>query len=741
MPNTVEQIPSAAVESRAAKAPPSGRSSRLLAAVFAGDGRVWRVAAIAALPALLLLVFYCLKPRPYYTGTNNVEVYTYVAPTPARAQLCIPGLSIPAGTARIRLQLASLTQERPRMRMLLSLGGRDVHSELPPTPVPISRISTADFPIPRTSRPQTSASACVTADGLVNWGGTPLPTAGTKSPTIHGAAIAARVALWYLPRARDRSSYLQRAGDIFKRAALFRPGIVGAWTYPVLLLLVLPAIIFAALRTLALGVTGRTRRLAAWVFAIAALNGFCWALVTPAFQAPDEVDHFAYVQSVVERGKSPSNDFTSSLPRWSSSESLALEDMSFFTDHQVGDTRIPWLASQQRAYRADAERLHPPSNNGGGYTTSATHRPLYYLALAPAYLVTKHSSVFSQLTLLRMFSALLGALVSLFTYLLVRELAPRRPWLAVLAALLVSFEPMYGFISGIVNNDVGVNACAAAVEFLVIRILRRGITIPLGLLTGVALAALPLFKGTGLSLYPVAGLALLMSLWRRHGRRDLAGWAALAIGGLVAGEILVQALNTLQPAASTSGASGVTANAGAVNGALHNLTGFLSYVWQVFLPRLSFMTPHFPSSIYPAFVIFIERGWGAFGWYDVFFPGWVYWVVFVVILLTFLLAALASRLEWTWVKGHWPEIVALVAMPVAVIVGVEAAYYTPGIRGTPAEFGRYAFPAIGALAVLTVGALHAFGRRFMLSAGVVLVVAIASLSYASQLLTLTAFYA
>ncbi len=29
---------------------------------------------------------------------------------------------------------------------------------------------------------------------------------------------------------------------------------------------------------------------------------------------------------------------------------------------------------------------------------------------------------------------------------------------AVLAALLVAYEPMYGFISGIVNNDVGVNA-------------------------------------------------------------------------------------------------------------------------------------------------------------------------------------------------------------------------------------------------------------------------------------------
>ena len=39
---------------------------------------------------------------------------------------------------------------------------------------------------------------------------------------------------------------------------------------------------------------------------------------------------------------------------------------------------------------------------------------------------------------------------------------------------------MYGFISGAVNNDVGVNAGAAALELLLIRMLRRGITIRVG---------------------------------------------------------------------------------------------------------------------------------------------------------------------------------------------------------------------------------------------------------------------
>ena len=64
-------------------------------------------------------------------------------------------------------------------------------------------------------------------------------------------------------------------------------------------------------------------------------------------------------------------------------------------------------------------------------------------------------------------------------------------------------------------------------------------------------------------------------------------------------------------------------------------------------------------------------------------------------------------------------------MPLAVVAGFEAAFYTPGARPLIAEFGRYAFPAIAPLAVLVVASLHAFGRRWVLHAGGVLLAAMA----------------
>ena len=58
-----------------------------------------------------------------------------------------------------------------------------------------------------------------------------------------GRALAARIAVWYLPAAGEKSSYLSRAGAILRRAALFRPGLVGPWLYVVILLVVLPGLV------------------------------------------------------------------------------------------------------------------------------------------------------------------------------------------------------------------------------------------------------------------------------------------------------------------------------------------------------------------------------------------------------------------------------------------------------------------------------------------------------------------
>lgn len=721
---------------------------RIAAAVFAGDIRVWRAAAVAAVPLVGLIAYYCLRPTDYYTGTNSVEAYTYIAATPAREPMCVPGLWIPAGTGRIQLQLVSRTTTRPAMQMTLHLGGgssQTIHSALPATAVAASRVSTAAFAIPRlASRPaERPASLCVTAGDLVNWAGTPLTTVPSPSPpSVAGHPIVGRIAVWYLPPAGSQSSYLARIGAILERASLFRPSPVGPWLYVLILFVLLPGLALVSVRRLALAVAGEgsMRRTAAWLYVIAALNFACWALITPPFQAPDEVDHFAYTQSLVQRGEAPSRNPGSPLARWSSAENLALEDESFFTDHQIGDSRVPWSAHQQDYYRAQAA-AHPSASDGGGNETAATAGAIYYAALAPAYMLAS-SSPFSQLTLMRLTSALIGALTVVFAFLMARELAPGRPWLGVLAALLVAYQPMYGFISGAVNNDVGVNAGAAALELLLIMMLRRGLTLRLGLLTGGLLIALPIVKGTAYSLYPVAAIALLATLWRHHRRDQIPGWAVFVVAALAVRELAVALGGVFRSTASGGAGSpvGPGSATGAVSEALAHPLGYLAYLWEVLLPRLSFMAPHFETTN-PGFVIFVERGWGAFGWYDVFFSRGVYEVIRAAMIVVPILGLVAIWREWSFVRAHALDFLVLALMPIAVFAGFEAAFYTTGVRPLIAEFGRYEFPAIAALAVLVVASLHAFGRRLIVFAGAGLLVAMIALSFSGQLVTLTGFYA
>jgi hypothetical protein len=711
----------------------------LPAAVFAGDRRVWLAALTVAIPLLLLLAFYCVKPRDYYTGTNSVEADSYVAEASRGQSLCVPGLQLPADTARIRLQVISQTTVRPALRMRLQTGGRTIDRALASTTVEPSRVSAAVFTVPQLHRAQ-AASLCVQAGGVVNWGGTPLVVPPSPAPpTLNGKALAARVAVWYLPRAGAQRSYLSRIGKVLARASLFRPGLVGPWLYVLIFFVLLPALAIAAVRCLALAVAGRGPRAPlAWLFVLAALNFASWAVITPAFQAPDEIDHFAYTQSLVERGKAPARDAGSPLPRWSSSENLALEDSSFLTDHQVGDTRAPWTIGQQRFYEAQVHKLRPRGSDGGGNETAATHGPIYYAALAPGYFLAS-ASPFSQLTLMRLTSALIGALTVIFTYLLASELAPGRRWIAVLAALIVAYEPMYGFISGAVNNDVGVDAGAACLEWLLIRMLRRGVNVRWGILTGLVLLLLPIVKGTAYSLYPVAAITVIFALWRRHRRADLLGWAGFA-GAVVVFEALSKTIAGLGQSAG-SNTPGLGSTAGATGGAAEHPLGFLAYLWEVFLPRLSFMAPHFENTSIPAFTIFVERGWGAFGWYDVFFPRWLFIVILIAMLAVPVLGVVALVRERQFVHRRLLEAVILVLMPIAVVVGFEAAFYTPSPRPAIAEFGRYAFPAIAPLAVIAVASLQAFGRRGALLAGAGVLVAMIALSYAGQLTTLAGFYA
>jgi hypothetical protein len=712
--------------------------------IFAGHRRVWLWAAATGLPLVALIVVWCLVPRPYYTGTDSVNEYTVTAPIAARRSVCARGLNLPAGTARVELMVSAGSA----LRMSVHAAGKTYQSSAPAIPADTGVVRRVDFSIPeRPGRPASvPASLCVKAAGISGWGETPVGEAIQPPVTVNGVAQNYRLAVWYLPPPGARRSYLSEAQTMFERATLFAAGFVRPWLFYFVLFALLPAVAVLAVRCLALAAAGRGRRLALWLYVLAALNGSAWAVITPAFQSPDEVDHFAYVQALVERGQKPTPYAASTRNQWSTAEDDALLGSAFVTDHQVGDSRVPWLAADVRAYERLVHDTGASRGNGGGYSAMSSYGPLYYLAVAPGYLLASGSSPFTMLILVRLFSVLIGAFAAVFTFLMVRELVPDKVWLAVLAGLLLAFQPMYSFLSGSVNNDVGLDTGAAAVAYLLVRMLRRGMTWQTMLPLGALLGALPLVKGSAYELYPLALLALAGAVWRQRTRHPIGtrmvagGLLALAASWAAIYEAAQHLSNALTPPApfARAGTSVATAG-GSLSSVLHHPLSYLTYLWEVFLPRLPGMHPHFPAGVYPANVIFIHRGWAAFGWYDVSFPHWVYTVLGVVTVASAVLG-LAALWRKRPIRRLRMEIALLVFFPVVVVAGFVAAFYVPVQRPFISEFGRYLFPALAPLAALAVGALYALGRRSMIAAGSVLLVAMLALCYASQLLTLTAFY-
>ena len=722
--------------------------SRPLGVLFAGERRVWAWAAVAAVPLAVFTLVWCLVPRDYYTGTDSVNALTVTAPIRADAKACARGLNLPAGTARIQLEVTSGSPSLPRMTLTLRASGRAYRSVHAPVTGLRSAVTRVAFSIPRTPAQPSSvpASLCLTATRAIAYGVTPT-LVGVQPPlTVNGKAQLARLAVWYLPPAGARRSYLARATQMFDRAATFAPGFARPWLFAFVLLGLAPILWILAVRLLATAVAGSGRRLALWLYVLVALNMIGWSLVTPAFQAPDEVDQFAYVQSLVERGQQPTPYPQSTRLRWSTSEQNALLGAAIFTDHQAQDSRAPWLPADVATYRRVVGSNSDSTSDGGGFTTMSGYGPLYYLLDAPGYLIAPRGSVFTELGWMRIVSALIGALAAVFTFALLRELAPARQWPATLAGLLVGFQPMYGFLSGAVNNDIGVDAAAAAAVWLTVRLVRRGFEWPTVAGLGVVLGVLPYFKPSGFDLYPIAVFAVLVVLWRDRARwRARPAAAARAVGALVAVFVIVYGVATALAAAFAAprppGAqASVTTAGGTISAVVHHPTSYLTYLWEEVFPRLPFMHAHFPDDTSVFKVVLVERAWAAFGWVDTLFASWVYTVLEIAVGVVAVLAVIAFVRYRRWLARRWPEVVIVVATPVLVIAGYAAAFYTAAQRPLIAEMGRYVFPALSAVSAMVVGALHAFGPRRAVAAGAMLLTLMLAFSYASQLLLFTSFF-
>ncbi|MCP5273915.1 MAG: DUF2142 domain-containing protein [Burkholderiales bacterium] len=105
------------------------------------------------------------------------------------------------------------------------------------------------------------------------------------------------------------------------------------------------------------------------------------------------------------------------------------------------------------------------------YTTAAGYPPLYYAVLSSIWLVSDFFSddFINHFLLIRCASVIFAVLAVLFVFLTIRLLFPQKPLLALFGSIICSFQPMFTFMTSVVNND---SALLFAISFFIWAVIR-----------------------------------------------------------------------------------------------------------------------------------------------------------------------------------------------------------------------------------------------------------------------------
>jgi hypothetical protein len=655
------------------------------------------------------------------TGANGIFLSGSVEqlPVPARATACQGGELLPAGTAALRI---AVWQSTSRVDVTLSRHGRML--DRVPTRV---RAGSLRVPIALTARDLDDVRVCLAfrSSALLLQGAT-VPDA--QHVVLNGRPVESSMTIEYLRP--GRRSWFQELGTVARRIGLGRGDWGGGSAQWLLAALMAGALALTGWLVLRAVVADRAGARTAWVvMAIAVLNAAAWSIVTPVFQAPDEGGHIANVQSIGETGKLPAD------PRHSfvSPELLGAMEGTRFGSITARTTRTTvWSPLQQRRLTTD---LHAPlSRRASIYLgPEEPEPPLYYALEAVPYELGSGATLLDRIALMRLGSALLAGVTALLAFLFARECLPARPWAWTVGGLAVAFTPMLGFIGGSVNPDALLFALAAAVFLCVARAWRRGVTLRLACCAGALLAAGLLAKVNFYALVPGALLALALAARRGEGAwngrvaRLLGATVAIAAGGLV----LVTAFEALawhrpfvvgRPPAPESHVG---------------LLSHLSYIWQVYLPRLPFQAREFPN--YPAYDQIFKTFVGVFGGLGVFFPEWTYRLGAIVLVVLGALAVRALAGESRRVRSRRGELLGYAAMAggVVALLGLSA-----DLRRhlEPILQGRYLLPLLPLFGALLALGARGIGERWGRALGVAIVALAVAWTLYGQFQTIAFFY-
>ncbi len=476
---------------------------------------------------------------------------------------------------------------------------------------------------------------------------------------------------------------------------------------------------------------GRIPR-AAWLCAaVACINAVCWSILTPPFQVTDEPSHFAYTQQLAENVQLP----TASNHGFSAEEEVVLRDLDQYNVRESPGTRTISTAAQEQRLREDLSS-HPSRRGPGGVGGAHADPPLFYLLETIPYGLASSGTLLDQLEAMRLLSALMAGLTALFVFLFVRETLPGVRWAWTVGGLSVALAPLLGFISGGVNPDAMLIAVTAAIFYALARAFRRGLDRNLAIVIGAMVAVGFLTKLNFIGLAPgiVLGLIVLSIRAARTEGRVAYSWLGIALAIAVAPVLLYLLVNL----ASGHPGLGIVSTTLQLKGAQGSVLAKISYIWQLYLPRLPGMKNDFPG-LSTTRGLWFNRGFGFYGWLDTSFPIWVDNLALVPTAILTLLCIRALAAGRAVLRIRLAEIAIYAAMSLGLLLLIGVSSYVNSNEGLFSD-PRYLLPLLPLLGSALALAARGAGRRWGPPVGALIIVLFLAHNIFSQLLVVGRYY-
>lgn len=403
-----------------------------------------------------------------------------------------------------------------------------------------------------------------------------------------------------------------------------------------------------------------------------------YSVVGPIFEPPEEVNHFRYVQYLIKHRTLPV---------------LEMGEPSEYHQPPLYYILSALLAAPVDTY--DFPTLEAQINPFRGYHYWEVGHDNKNIWLHGPWDGWPYRHTSLAIHLIRWMSVLMGVGTLVFTYAIGLALLGRRN-LALAAAAVLAFNPMFLFDSGSINNDNLATLLGTATLFAALTLVARGPSRWRGIWIGVLVGLCGLAKVTAIFLVPAVALALLACAVLYHRQREtlMTSLAAVGTALLLVSPVYVRNI-FLYGDPTTVRQDFLVWSSRSVSEGLSVLKYELGYTWST--------------------------AWGRFGYGDI--P--LHATVYRALTIGTGLAALGLVLRVTrWLRRRprpntllWQVAVLAVATAMLWLATLSYAVINP-----TAAVGRYTFPALAAMTTLiAVGLEGLVPRRWYLGLTLIVV--------------------